>query len=358
MHYCFITLGTINTHAGYIRARHLGRALCQRGVRVSYVIDDYPENHPADVDSRAELAYIARKAKGIKQRRRAVRELAPDFVEVLNPTPKSLLAIAGLRRPKIVGVWDEPLILHDCGFVRNRLNVFLDGWLHRHADVRVVCTRKLQSLFLDRWKQRALYMPHAMYLPEFPSSDSPFVLPTVVYMGSFYPVWDHDLLFEAFVLLAQEGIKPPIQMIGTGPDLPRWKAFCEQHGLDNVTFPGFMTGPELWRRLQHAHALLFPIRPTFLNECRCPSKTLAYAQAHRPIITNRVGEVAVMLGDKAIYVEPTPHGFASAIRDACLAQKLPDIDYGIEKHNWGARADDLLAELNLHLPPAAFISRT
>jgi glycosyltransferase involved in cell wall biosynthesis len=90
--------------------------------------------------------------------------------------------------------------------------------------------------------------------------------------------------------------------------------------------------------------LLFPIRPTLVNQSRCPSKVFAYAQARRPIITSRVGELPYMLGESPLYVEPTPQAFADAIR-AAMGGPLPDVPYHLEHHTWGARADRLLEAL-------------
>ena len=109
--------------------------------------------------------------------------------------------------------------------------------------------------------------------------------------------------------------------------------------------PGFVSGDDLWRRLRHAHVLLFPIRQTILNLCRCPSKTFAYAQARRPVIANRVGEIPAVLGESAEYVDSTSEAFADAIDRAMSQPRHADIDYGVERHNWAARADVLVARL-------------
>ncbi len=96
--------------------------------------------------------------------------------------------------------------------------------------------------------------------------------------------------------------------------------------------------------LRHAHALLFPIRDTILNRARCPSKTFAYAQARRPVITNRVGEVPEVLGERARYVEISAEGFERAMEEA-MRERRDDIDYNVEAHNWGARAQTLIDAL-------------
>jgi glycosyltransferase involved in cell wall biosynthesis len=163
-------------------------------------------------------------------------------------------------------------------------------------------------------------------------------------MGFLTPDFDHDLLFEAARLLKAAGKPHPITFIGGGYDVERWRAYAAAHGLDHVCVKGYVSDDDRWRYLRHAHVLLFPIRPTIVNRSRCPSKTYAYAQARRPVITCRVGEVPGVLGERATYVEPTPQAFADAI-DRHMGQDVADVDYGIERHNWSARADTLLEAL-------------
>jgi hypothetical protein len=84
-----------------------------------------------------------------------------------------------------------------------------------------------------------------------------------------------------------------------------------------------------------------------VNLCRCPSKTFAYAQARRPVITNRVGEIEAVLKDRAEYIDCTPEAFADAIERAMRRRTLDDVDYGVEQHNWSSRTDDLLEALGI-----------
>ncbi|MGH7176549.1 MAG: glycosyltransferase, partial [Tepidisphaeraceae bacterium] len=136
------------------------------------------------------------------------------------------------------------------------------------------------------------------------------------------------------------------------PDRPRWEAFVREHGLDNVTFYGFLPDDKMWVHIRHGHVMLFPIRPTDFHKTRCPSKTFRYAQTRRPTITCRVGEVAEVLGDQAIYVDPTPQAWADAIRKYMQTQLLPEVDFHIEEHSYanrGKRLTDALAARGVRL---------
>lgn len=347
MRYGFLTFGALN-NAGYIRARELGRALLDCGVEVAYIAADLPENRGV-LDARADIRFVkhGHSPACFIERRRAIRSLNLDYLEVFNDqNGQTWLTLLGLRLPKLVGMWDEAAIFKDeLPWVKRKLISYWDGWFRRHATLRLTSTREHQRLWALAHAEPIVYMPHACYLSHYSEGISPYKQKTAVYMGIFYSCWDQDLIFDAFLLLKQQGLTPSLCLIGTGPDVPKWQAFIREHGLDNITFAGYISGESLWQHLRHAQVLLFPMRPTLLNKTRCPSKTLAYAQARRPVVTCKVGEVAEMLGDKAIYVEPTPEGFAGGIRHAMENQSLPDVEYDLEQHTWAKRAADLLLEL-------------
>src|SRR5690242_1445328 len=109
MHYCFVLLSDIDSPVSF-RMKNVGAALIRQGVRVSYIVDDNPTNRArGGIDPQAHLEFTSprRGRASIKALRRAIQQLAPDYVEVLNPHPKSLLALRGLKNVRIVALWDE-----------------------------------------------------------------------------------------------------------------------------------------------------------------------------------------------------------------------------------------------------------
>jgi glycosyltransferase involved in cell wall biosynthesis len=346
MHYVFFSTGSWEGNASMVRPRELGREMIARGVDVTYAVDDNEYNRKGlNVDPRAKVAYTnpAGRLAQVMRRRQTIADLKPDFVHVLNPAPKTCAGLWGSTW-RVVGDWDEWPAMRPYGFVRRTMERYLDHWQRRRSALVVVASRYLQDQFHQRFGLEATYIPYAAYLPDQPETTSPFAERTAVYMGNLYPAYDHDLLFEAAIRLKARGKTPRITFLGHGPDLERWRAFVKEKDLSNLDVAGYTTGVELWRRLRHAHVLLFPIRPTLLNLARCPSKTFAYAQTRRPVITNRVGEVPEVLGDRATYVDPTPEAFADAIEQA-MEREQGDVDYEVEKQNWGVRAETLLAAL-------------
>ena len=188
--------------------------------------------------------------------------------------------------------------------------------------VAVVCSRYLQGEF-KKLGCASSYIPYAAYLPSYPDGESPYTEPTIVYMGNMYPAYDHDLIFDAALLLRDRGLSPRIAILGWGPDLEKWRAFVLDKGLTNVTLPGFVRGEMLWQHLRHAHALLFPIRPTLLNLYRCPSKTFAYAQVRSPVITNRIGEVVEVLSEQGNMCHAHPARLPMRSSRSCKLRRCP-----------------------------------
>jgi glycosyltransferase involved in cell wall biosynthesis len=347
MQYCFITYGSWENNAGFIRLRHLGSELARRDVGVTYVVDDVPYNHEplkAMLHPSVRIAYVSphRGLGQIKARRRVLQSVAPDYIHLLNSHAKSVTALAGWKHPKIVADWDEPPTLRPLGFARLQIEHAADRWLRKNAHVRISCTTYLQRRFRDNFAMETVYIPHAPYFTDQPEAASPFTEPTAVYMGTLYPAWDHDILFDAARLMRQAGSSPRIALLGDGPQRQKWHSFIEENKLDNFILSGYLTGADLWRHLRHAHVLLFPIRDTILNRARCPSKIFAYAQAKRPLITNRVGELPELLGETPIYIGESPQDFANAISRAMAEPARPDVEYRLESHNWSDRADRLL----------------
>jgi len=361
MRYCFLAPGPYRENPSLVRALCLGQELASRGEDVVYVADDIPENRrPGVFDPRATVAYVPHAGSSWQflSRRRVLKEVCPDYVHVIDPSPKTVAGLIGSRW-KVVADYDEWPAGRPHRKLRKWREEFFESWANRRAVHVIVCSRYLQEQFRRRYGRQPAYIPYAAHLHEYPETTSPFSEPTAVYMGTFSKPYDLDLIFHAARLLAAEGFKPRMCFMGTGPQWEMWRRFVDDNGLTNVELPGRLTGSELWRRLRHAHVLLFPIRPSIPNMARCPSKTYSYAQARRPIIVNRTGEIPAVLESKATYVECTPESFASALGEAMRIGVLPDVDYWIERHSWAARADvlmELLAASPVGLAPP-FLSR-
>lgn len=357
MKYCFLTVGSWEGNSSLMRVRHLGAELIKYNVEVSYVVEEVPYNLEMvakQVSPRATICFVPRgwSLGALIGRRRAIRELSPDYVHVLNPSIKPFLTLAGLRNQNVIGDWDEWRAKkrgrrHHLG--RRLVEQMVDVWLRKRACMALVCSRWLQEQF-GLHDCESIYLPYATYLSCMSSGTSPYKEPTAVYLGSFQPRFDLDLIFQSALRLKEQGVQPHIDLIGTGEEFEKWNRFIKENQLNHIRLLGFLPWEDAYRRLRHAHVLLFPIRPTVMNLARCPSKVFAYAQSQRPIITCSVGEVRQVLGDQAIYVEPTAEAFSIAINQV-MQQSFPsDVDYRLDHQTWSNRAQQLLAAIETTSP--------
>ena len=346
--YAFVATGDVARNASFVRLRELGRHLAVRGLEIHYFLDDdaatVSQVAPTLDFATVHIAGGASRRARLWERRRQLAEETPAAVHILNPQPGNCGTVAALPIPLICD-WDELLSSRNRTFLQRRLDLLCEVYARRKAAIHVVASRWLQAHLKQHFGIDSLYLPYAAYLPPLPDGPCPFPEPTAVYMGNLMPDFDHDLLIDAWELLKRRGdTSLRLSLVGGGPLLEAVKSDVVSRRLDNVTVEGYLTGQPLWDRIRHAQVLLFPIRDTIGNRSRCPSKTFAYMQAKRPIITNRVGEVAEALGDLATYISPDPVAFADAVARLPL-KPLPDVAYPLHAHQWGTRAQALLDRL-------------
>ncbi|MGH7178900.1 MAG: glycosyltransferase, partial [Tepidisphaeraceae bacterium] len=221
MHYCFMGSGNWRQVHCYVRMRRLGAELIQKGARVSYVIEDYADNRSGlDFHPKSEIHYIPL-GNPIKQalaRRRILKRLNPDVLHIHTPHIKNYFALAGSSRYRIVGDWDEPPVFKEYPWLRMQMERYLDRWQRKKSWMILVASRHLEKWFRDSFGIETVYIPHATDLPLGGDGPSPYSKPTAVYMGSMYPQWDMDLMFDALAMLAEDGFKPPVALVGDGPD--------------------------------------------------------------------------------------------------------------------------------------------
>lgn len=345
--YAFVATGNVARNASFVRLREFGRQLAERDLDVHYLLDKETTNASGVASSldfaTVHLADGASRIGRLCHRRRQLASIATSVVHILNPQPGNCAAIAASDIP-LVGDWDELLSARNRTFFQRQTDLFCESYARRRATVTVVASRWLQTYMQERCGVSSLYLPYAAYLPYFPDGDTPFPEPTAVYMGNLMPDFDHDLIVDAWEILQKRGNRLKLCMLGGGPLLESVRADVQRRNLSNINVMGYMSGQPLWDRLRHAHVLLFPIRDTVGNRARCPSKTFAYMQAKRPIITNRIGEVAEALGDLATYVRPEPKAFADAAEQAS-STAATDVAYPLEAHQWSTRAATLLDRL-------------
>ncbi len=142
--------------------------------------------------------------------------------------------------------------------------------------------------------------------------------PTFLYVGSmnrFYEEQIAEVIGLAGVLRSR-GVPARVRLLGGGPELDHFKGRAARAGLgDAIEFAGHVQREELASHMDAARVLVFPFPASPFNLSRCPTKAYHYAAANRPVVTNRVGEVAALFGDNAWYY---PERNVEAFADCCL----------------------------------------
>jgi glycosyltransferase involved in cell wall biosynthesis len=141
-----------------------------------------------------------------------------------------------------------------------------------------------------------LQMPILVDVNEVSPRDTFSETPTVLYAAS--PAYEESF---AFILEAMEEVwrvLPSYRLVVTG----RHPILCAHSGtlcepekrgaLGPVEQAGYLTRPELLRRYTEASALLVPLFDDIRSKARFPTKIGEYLTSGRPVITNRVGQVA------------------------------------------------------------------
>lgn len=337
--FTFLTYGDI-TSAAYNRAKLLGSELADLDFKVQYVIDKSADNICSShwwASPKAEVIFVRRKPHifGVLSRRRVLRKSSRNgfLIVQLNPYLKAFLSLVGLRG-RVICEWDEPPIFRTRSKPLQFLTLLLHKWFLTHSEFNVSCTKYFQRL-----NKGFAYIPHGYYLPINVLCRTS-IGDYAAYMGNLKSPWDHDLIFFGALALADQGIKPPIHIIGSGSELEQWKEFCLEHSLGNIIFLGRLDDQEMQKELASAKVLLNPMRNTLLNQTRCSSKLLAYAQSGRPVIAHKVGEAEALLGQFCVGVEP-----GDSIMD-CMVDFMNndnrEYPLDIMNHSYQKRASDFV----------------
>lgn len=199
-------------------------------------------------------------------------------------------------------------------------------------------------------KDELLYLPVAIS-PEEHREDSGIVgtlrnryhgIDILTYIGTLSALY-REQVEEVFALVSRWKkisleARRTVLVLGGGPDLEYWRDRTHECGLNGlIQFLGFVPRCDLASYLAVSRVLLFPFPPTEQNLGRCPTKAFHYAASGRPLVTNRVGEVARLFGEAAYYYDAGDVAAMSKCVDDALEygeiQVIP-----LERLTWESRA--------------------
>ena len=341
----FIAFGELDK-TSCLRATQLCLHLRRLGWRADVAVPDVPANRESQQCVALRPLYFS---TGLSRFRfdigKLLVERKPEYVHFLNPKEKAIAISIGHPGCRFVYDWEDWSTFWETNRIRRWYKERRERWLVKRGTVLMTASRWLSEYLKTMYQRDSLYLPYACLPREFPKGESVFSEKTAVAMGNLYASWDHDLLVEAASLLKVMGCEPSIRLIGTGPDFEATQRKVRALQLRRFSMPGYLAWDPMLAELQSAHCIVFPIRPKPLNLARCPFKCFQFAQSRRPVITSDVGEVRAILGDRAMYVEPTAHGIASGLQSMMAAPRLEDVPFDLTGHQWSLRASELSAHL-------------
>ena len=162
----------------------------------------------------------------------------------------------------------------------------------------------------------------------------------LLYIGSMNRFYQVDELLELAAAFAVRDPTVLIRVLGDGPDLGHFREQAQARSLAaTIAFEGHVAREHLASHMDAADTLLFPFHDTLFNRTRCPTKSYHYAAARRPVVTNRLGEVAKLFGESACYYRQGDIADLVAACERALARR-DGFSNGLsfEELTWDARA--------------------
>jgi glycosyltransferase involved in cell wall biosynthesis len=363
-------IGTQNPQqsASQSKLYHLARCLADAGHEVTLIVPEDPINRTFPVIRGSEVKFRGIKApSAIAEAFNKHRQLADACFDVVHVVGIGLRSLVSAGRP-----WHRPFYVQDydeamttnAGSASRRLYYgILEILTRQRAHGVVVASRALQRFLLEC---RPDLGPRLLYLPigydasfengrtdlDAPIARSAGDRPVLVWAGTFRPGYGVNELVDLAEALASRSARCLLMLVGGGPDFEETKVVIKHKGLDEyVLLPGTQSLSDLHAYLRIATAFLLPFSPTRQNLFRCPTKLFQYIAYNRPIVTNRVGEVAETLGDAGFYCEC---GNARSMADTCqraiAAAGSYDQSALIPSVYWSARARRYRAWLESNVP--------
>lgn len=161
----------------------------------------------------------------------------------------------------------------------------------------------------------------------------------LTWVGSFWPAFGIEEIVDLAVRFSHRRRDLVFMLVGDGPSRANIVQSLQQCKLANVLMPGRVSLSDLQAYLRISDVFLLPFRAIPQNLYRCPTKLFQYIAYNRPIVTNRVGEIAEALGEAGFYYKP---GDIEGMADACETALAGVTNYDrsdlIAQIQWSERA--------------------
>ncbi|MEM5871810.1 MAG: glycosyltransferase family 4 protein [Candidatus Aenigmatarchaeota archaeon] len=242
------------------------------------------------------------------------------IIHCFKPLPTSGIPslIGKLKGKKLIVDWDD---FEGFGgfadfdpFPYNYIADFFEKFIIKKADILTVV-----SPFLEAAARKFGFDKQIFFIPNgadvenikyhFNESEGRLKL---IFTGLLYKSCDLDLVLKSMVYLDDMDLI----VVGDGPRRKEFEYLAKKLGLKNVNFVGMKSREEVKEYLYRSDIALLPYPDNIANKSRYPIKLGEYLAAGKPVVTNKVGVMPLIIenGKNGILTKDDPESFAEGIR--------------------------------------------
>lgn len=211
-------------------------------------------------------------------------------------------------------------------FPINYIAHYFEKWVVRRADALTVVSSFLENKAREYgFKGPIYFIPNGADVENikynFHRQGAKII---VLFVGLLHKSSDLDLALHAFKYLNK---KFQLNIVGDGPRRTEFEELTRRLKLKNVRFLGMKNRVDIKKYLYNADIALMPYKDNISNRSRSPVKLGEYLAAGKPVVTNPVGVMKLVIknGFNGILTEDNPKDFANGIRkleDPMLRKKI------------------------------------
>jgi len=357
----FVAAGSFGRNASFIRAAALAGELQRAGHDPILCLTE-----AADTRALLEQYGVAEKCFWVPTRnpldflRIAGQFSGVEFVHLINANLAGELLGIRLRREgaKVISDWDEWLSRVPSGARLRWQRLGMEFLARRISDAFVFSSSYLESEYRPFLGRRpTAYIPYGLNpCGAVTGSAAARWLRKgrryALYLGSLHELYREDL--QELILLARSCSELDLDLVVAGDGSERAWLVAELTKIlpdGRTVFTGQLSIPELDGLVAEPSIELsfLPLKDTMQNRSRCPNKLFHYIKGGKPVVTNRVGEPASLLGDLGHYY--TYADLASLTTAARGALARPP-HYALDDFSWARRASTYVRFLEESFGPS------
>jgi len=236
--------------------------------------------------------------------------LKPDYIHCLNAGLNSTFVgiIYKLFNPETILIWDADELISELhnNKVRKKWLTINEYLISNFSDVIICASAYLKTKFQLFYRVNAHYLPYGINVENFISSEPINAIKNqkkITYLGTLQNYFDFSVLCNAILKASNDFPDWQFVFIGDGDQRKNLEEFKNKNLLHNFELKGFLPDDKVIEELNASNVFLLPLKDNEINKSRCPNKLFWYMAAGKPIVTNAVGEVNLILAEKGIYYQ-------------------------------------------------------